>query len=285
MPEGDMGKELVPVGEGAMAYWRQGEGPPVLLIHGIPTSSFLWRHVVPLLAPDLSAYAVDLLGYGDSDKPEGADLSIAAQAGYLRTFMESVGWRTGTVAGHDIGGGVAQLLAVRSPEMVSKLVLLDTIAYDSWPVPEIERMKEPAWDEIMERIDLRKGFRKSLERGMAHREMVDDDLVSEYVRPFDGVEGRRAYLRCARALQTEDLSSVADQVEALDIPTLVIWGDADQFQPLRYGKRLTERMRRAKLLVLADAGHFTPEDNPTEVAKLIGGFALDSPQAAHSHGR
>lgn len=268
---------FVPVGGGALAYRMQGAGPSVLLIHGIPTSSFLWRHVVPPLAADLTAYAVDLLGYGDSDKPEAADLSIGAQVGYLHTFMESVGWRTGTVAGHDIGGGVAQLLAVRYPEMVSKLVLLDTIAYDSWPVPEIERMKDPAWDEIMERIDLRKGFRKSLEQGVAHRETVDDELVSEYVRPFDGVEGRRAYLRCARALRTEDLSSVADRVEALDIPTLVIWGDADRFQPLRYGQRLTERMRRARLVVLADAGHFTPEDDPTEVANLIRGFALGNP--------
>lgn len=280
-----MGKDFVSVGDGAIAYRMEGAGPPVLLIHGIPTSSFLWRHVAPLLATDLTVYAVDLLGYGDSDKPEGADLSIGAQAGYLRTFMESLGWRTGTVAGHDIGGGIAQLLAVRYPQMVSRLILLDTVAYDSWPIPEIERMKEPVWDEIMQRIDLRKGFRKSLEQGMARREKIDDELVSEYVRPFDGVEGRLAYLRCARALRTEDLSSAADQVEALDIPTLVIWGDADQFQPLRYGERLTERMRAARLVVLADAGHFTPEDNPTEVADLIRGFALDNPVPAHPNER
>lgn len=272
-----MAKRSLSISAGSLAYVEEGEGPAVLLIHGIPTSSYLWRRVIPLLARDFHVYAVDLLGYGDSDKPERADLSVAGQAGHLRAFMEAVGWQRGAVVGHDIGGGVAQLLAVQDPGAVSGLVLCDTIAYDSWPVPDIERLKEPAWDEIIETLDLSRGFRKALEQGMVHREAIDDRLVSEYVRPFKDLEGRRAYLRCARALRTEDLAEVMDEVEHLEVPTLIVWGEADVFQKLEFGRRLQARMPKADLVVIPRAGHFVPEDRPEEVARVIREHLIQTP--------
>jgi 2-hydroxymuconate-semialdehyde hydrolase len=271
-----MKKSFVRTPAGRLAYVKAGTGRPMLLIHGIPTSSFLWRNVIPPLAEELRVYAVDLLGYGDSDKPEDADLSIVAQARHLWSFMEQVGWRRGSVVGHDIGGGIAQLLAVEHSEAVTKLVLIDSIAYDSWPEPQIARLKEPVWDEIMETLDLGKGLRRAFEEGMAHKERVDDELVAQYVLPFDGVEGRRAYLRCARALRTEDLTSVMDRVERLDVPTLIIWGAADPYQDVRYGERLAGAMRRARLVV-EEAGHFIQEDRPEEVALLVRNFVAAGP--------
>jgi pimeloyl-ACP methyl ester carboxylesterase len=267
-----MEKAFVTTAVGRLAYVQAGRGAPILLIHGIPTSSFLWRNVIPPLAEAFTVYAVDLLGYGDSDKPEGADLSIVAQADFVRAFMQEVGWERGAVAGHDIGGGIAQLIALENSQAITKLVLLDTIAYDSWPVPEIDRLKDPAWDEILATRDLSPGFAKSFKRGMVHQERVDDQLVAEYVRPFEGVEGRRAYLRCARALRTEDLATAMDRVELLDIPTLIIWGEEDDFQKVEYGRRLAAAMPRARLVVLEEAGHFVLEDRPEEVARLIREF-------------
>jgi pimeloyl-ACP methyl ester carboxylesterase len=267
-----MEKSFAATGPGRIAYVATGEGEPILLIHGMPTSSYLWRRVLSLLAPYFSVFAVDLMGFGDSDKPEDADLSIVAQAQYLGALMDAVGWESGVVVGHDIGGGIAQLIAINEPTRVSRLVLIDTIAYDSWPVPEIERLKDPAWDEIIKSLDLTKGFRKALEQGMYHRERVDDELVSHYVEPFRDPEGRLAYLRCARALRTEDLLSVMEDVERLEIPTLIIWGESDSFQRLEFGERLQRRMRKAELIVLSKAGHYTPEDGPEEVADLIQDF-------------
>ncbi len=267
-----MGKSFVATGAGRLAFVEGGQGEPILLIHGMPTSSYLWRHVMPLLDPRFRVLAVDLAGFGDSDKPKDADLSIVAQAQYLRVLMDAVRWQSGVVVGHDIGGGIAQLIAINEPTRVSKLVLIDTIAYDSWPVPEIERLKDPAWDEIIKRLDLTEGFRKALEQGMYHRERVDDELVSRYLDPFRDLEGRLAYLRCARALRTEDLLSVMGDVERLEIPTLIIWGESDSFQRLEFGERLRRRMRNAELVVLPEAGHYTPEDKPGEVADLIEDF-------------
>ncbi|HYT78180.1 MAG TPA: alpha/beta fold hydrolase [Actinomycetota bacterium] len=267
-----MEQSFATTGPGRIAYLEGGQGVPILLIHGMPTSSYLWRRVLPLLAPRFRVFAPDLMGFGDSDKPEDADLSIVAQAQYLRVLMDTVAWDSGVVVGHDIGGGIAQLISINDPITVSRLVLIDTIAYDSWPVPEIKRLKDPAWDEIIKSLDLTKGFRKALEQGMYHHERVDDELVSRYVEPFRDLGGRLAYLRCARALRTEDLLSVMENVERLEIPTLIIWGESDSFQRLEFGERLQRRMRKAELVVLPEAGHYTPEDRPEEIADLIEGF-------------
>ncbi len=269
---GIMEKSPAAIREGKIAYVREGEGDPVVLIHGIPTSAHLWRDVIPPLSRQFAVCALDLLGYGDSDKPPKADLSVRAQAAYVAEFMMHVGLTHATVAGHDIGGGVAQLLALGRPELVKRLVLLDTVAYDSWPVPEIDRLKDPAWDQIIETIDLRKGFKRALLRGVFHKDRVTDTLVEEYVRPFDGVEGRRTYLRCARALNNRDLLIRAAEIERLSLPVLILWGEADDYQDVKYGQRLADRLHASRLVVLKDAGHFLPEDQPEEIARLMGAF-------------
>src|SRR6266511_5867044 len=100
-----MEQSFATTGPGRIAYLEGGQGVPILLIHGMPTSSYLWRRVLPLLAPRFRVFAPALMVFGDSDKPEDADLSIVAQAQYLRVLMDTVGWDSGVVVGHDIGAG------------------------------------------------------------------------------------------------------------------------------------------------------------------------------------
>ncbi len=271
-----MQKSRVAIREGAIAYIRQGKGEPVLLIHGIPTSAYLWRDVIPLLARDLTVSALDLLGYGDSDKPSKADLSLPAQARYVAEFMMKAGLIHATVAGHDIGGGVAQLLALERPELVKRLILLDTVAYDARPVPEIDRLKDPEWDQAIQTVDLRDEFRKAMLRGVFHRERVTDTLVEEYVRPFDGPQGKQAYLRCARALNNRDILVRAAEIEHLPLPVLILWGEGDAYHDVKNGQHLADRLPAARLVVLRDAGHFLPEDQPEEISRLVRAFIQET---------
>jgi len=266
------GIERAIISAGKIAYRRAGSGEPVLLLHGIPTSSFLWRNVIPFLAGHYTVLAPDLLGYGDSDKPEDADLSVKAQGDYIGQFLHTMGVSSYIAVGHDIGGGVAQILAVRHPERVRKLALIDSIVDDSWPVPDIARLKDPAWDSIMQTVDLAKGFRKGFTRGMAAKEKVTEELIGAYARPFDGLEGRRAYLRCARALNNQDLLSISEQIASLTIPALVIWGQQDDFQPVEWGLRLIKKLGNSRLVVFPDGGHFLPEDKPEGIAKELIAF-------------
>lgn len=267
-----MEKSRVTIREGSIAYVRQGKGDPVLLIHGMPTSAYLWRDVIPPLAQDFTVFALDLLGYGDSDKLPKADLSLPAHARYVAEFMLKVGLTRATIAGHDIGGGVAQLLALERPGRVKRLILLDTVAYDFWPGSEIDRFKDPVWDKGIQRVDLRKGFRDVLSGGLAHPDRVTEALVTEYLRPFDGEGGREAYLRCARALNNRDLLIRAAEIEQLRLPILILWGEADAYLDPQIGQQLADRLPAARLVVVKEAGHFLPEDQPQETARLMRDF-------------
>ncbi|MFQ5656949.1 MAG: alpha/beta fold hydrolase [Candidatus Methylomirabilales bacterium] len=271
-----MEKSRVAIREGTIAYVRQGAGEPLLLIHGFPTSVYLWRQVIPLLADDFTVYALDLLGYGDSDKPPKANLSVAAQAGHVAEFMMKVGMTHGTLVGHDIGGGVAQLLALDRPELVSRLILLNTVAYDSWPVPEVDRLKDPSWDQTIQTLDLRKGLNKALLRGIFHKDRVTEALVGEYVSPFVGLKGREAYLRCARALNNREILIRAAEIEQLPLPVLILWGEADDYQPVKNGQHLADQLPAGRLVVLKEAGHFLPEDQAGEIARQIQGFIQET---------
>jgi len=274
----DIGKPCyIDVGAERVAYRRFGHGPSVALIHGIPTWSYLWRNVIPPLVQDgLEVIAVDLLGYGDSDKPIGADLGIAAQAERLATVLRKLNWNGRAIVGHDIGGGVAQLMCANDHEAAERLILIDTIAYDSFPEPGIARLKDFVWDSILGApdFDFRKGLTKGFMRGMVHSDRITPELIAAYERPFRGVDGRLAYLRAARALRTEDLAARMNEVEKLNIPTLIIWGARDAFQPLGHGARLAAAMPRARFEQVEHAGHFLPEDEPHIVARMIIDFVM-----------
>jgi pimeloyl-ACP methyl ester carboxylesterase len=266
------GKRKIRTFAGDIAYLRKGQGPAVLLLHGIPSSSYLWRDVIDPLAATFDVLAPDLLGYGDSDKRLDADLSIAAQARYMVAFMESIGVHQAAVVGHDIGGGIAQLMAVDEPQRVARLILIDSVLDNNWPVPDIARLKEPVWDQIMVNRDLRDGLRKGLEAGIVTEGRVTDELVDEWTRPFQDLGGRRAYLRAARALNNRDLTSRSRHIEEITTPTLILWGANDKFLDPSWAERLKSKLPDATVEIIDPGGHFLPIDRPEALADAITRF-------------
>jgi len=273
------GHRIAYLDEGGSPDGDTADRPPVLLIHGIPTSSLLWRDVLPELARDRRVVAPDMLNYGRSDKPARADVSIAAQARLMIGLLDALGIRRADVVSHDIGGGVAQILAVRHPERVRRLVLSSAVCFDSWPIPEFEPLQEPGAEEEMGLDELTKMLREFLPQGVRDSEALSPEAAEIIMEPWSSEEGKRALFRNLRRLNPEYTLSIADELADLPHETLVLWGREDAFQKPAYAERLRDAIPRTELVWIEGAAHWIMEEKPGEVAETVRGF-LDRP-ASH----
>jgi 2-hydroxymuconate-semialdehyde hydrolase len=258
-------KQGLDLAAGRMAYVEEGEGPAVVLLHGFPTSSHLWRDLVPVLAPRFRVIAPDLLGYGDSDHPDDpAALTIRAQARYVRELLERIGVDEIAAVGHDIGGGVAQLLALEGG--VRTLVLLDSISFDSWPIEGV-RMLQAARPDDVNRPFVEELLALTFDLGMGDRVRLADQDLEEYVRPWR--DDPAALIRAARGIDGEGLIGTEDRLAALETRTLIVWGEEDPFQPAELSERLGDLMPGATVALLPGCSHFVTEDAPEEVITVV----------------
>lgn len=255
-----------------IAYRQQGEGSPVILIHGIPTNSLMWRAIIPQLSGSHRVIAPDLLNYGLSDKPAAADVSISAQSRIIVRLMDALGVRRADVVAHDIGGGVAQLMAVNHPEKIRKLVLLDSVCFDSWPIPEFEPLQQQGAEAAMSLDEFVKMMRDFMPGGVHNKEVMTDEVMDLYLDPWSSEDGKRAFFRNLRRLNKEYTEAVSDALERLPHQTLVMWGDKDPFQKPEYASKLAAAIPNAELVWVKDAGHWLTEEKPDEIGHRIKQF-------------
>jgi pimeloyl-ACP methyl ester carboxylesterase len=250
---------------------ESGEGTtPVVLIHGIPTSVDLWRHVTPLL-DDVRVLAIEMVGYGRSiPAGEGRDISVAAQARYLGEWLGHLGLDRVVLVGHDLGGGVAQIAAVERPERCAGLLLTNAIAYDSWPIPIVRAMR--AFPQLVASTPpplLKGSIGTLLARGHDDVTIARESLDVHFAHY--AAQGRGAGTALARqvtALDVRDTLRIASRLPDLDVPARIVWGLADQFQRASYGERLARDLR-ARAVGIPGGKHFTPEDHPEVIAAAI----------------
>lgn len=251
-----------------MRWEEQGEGYPVVLLHGIPTCPSLWRQVVPRLHGARSL-AWEMVGYGASiPEGRGRDISVGQQAQYLAAWAREMGLERPVLVGHDLGGGVAQILAVRHPELVGGLVLTNAICYDSWPIPGVkllrllggivEKLPEQASALIVGALMLR-GHDNP---GCAW------ESFRQHNAHYASHGGTAALVRQVRSLDVRDTLDVADRIPHLRVPARLVWGAADQFLKIGYGYRLAYELG-APIDRIEGGKHFVPEDHADRVAAAI----------------
>lgn len=251
-----------------LRWEEEGSGEPVVFIHGIPTGPRLWRHVIT----HLGAYrclAWEMVGYADSIKEGvGRDLSVDRQADYLIQWMDAIDLERAVLVGHDVGGGVAQIAAVRFPARVRGLVLTNSICYDSWPIPSAKMLQAVnpllarSPDAVVYLIIMLLVVRGHDDFGRM-RESLDVHWT-----PYAGFDAARALARQMQALDVRDTLAIADRLPDLGIPASLVWGAADRFQKLHYGERLSQALN-APLDRIQGGKHFVPEDHPDRVAAGI----------------
>jgi len=264
----------VPVGPGAMHVERFGHGgTAVILIHGFGTSSFLWRNVAPAITEaGHTAYAVDLFGHGESDRPMDADFGIAAQAEYLDAAMTALRVARGIVVGVDIGGDIALRLAATRPERVEKLVLVNTPAFDELPAKDITQMQ---------RSTAKFAFRTTrgvlgaapLIEGVLRGSVADPEahmpvkLIARYLAPFAGRDGVSHLLALASSISADDFEDV--DLKTIHVPALVIWGEEDPFTDSKMADKLVNVLPDGRLVRLPGIGRLVPEESPERMNSLL----------------
>lgn len=257
------------VGGIPMRWIDQGESQPaVVLVHGIPTGPLLWRHVLPQLA-GRRTLAWEMVGYaGSIPAGIGRDISVAHQADYLAMWMRHVGLERAVVVGHDLGGGVAQILAVRHPSLVGGLVLTNAITHDSWPIPSVKALRATAeLSEHLPSLAVKAIFTTLFARG--HDDPARAEEAMDVHWPFYAdADPAAALLRQIRALDVNDTLSVSERIGMLEIPAAIVWGADDEFQTLDYGHRLAQQLK-APLDAIEGGKHFVPEDHPDRIAAAV----------------
>ncbi|MEE9299711.1 MAG: alpha/beta hydrolase [Alphaproteobacteria bacterium] len=259
----------------SVAYTDAGEGEPVILLHGIPTWSFLYREVIPLLAPHARAIAPDFLGHGYSDRRDRFDRSLMAQTAMILRLMDALGLDKATIAGHDTGGGVALIMAIEHPERVKRLVLSNVVAYDSWPIDDMIDLGNPTW-KSKPAAEIAEFVRAGLPDGVHNKARLTDEFLHGIVAPYSDEEGKISLIRNASALNTNHTMALVDRHKNITAPTLVLWGVRDPWQTIADGEQLANEIPNARLMRLEDCSHWLQQDDPKAYAEAIAAFLKES---------
>lgn len=255
-----------------MAYFRRGQGEVVLLVHGITTYSFIWRNIVPLLEHQYQVIGLDLLGCGGSSKQVDTPYSIKNHAHLLQQFLEKLEIKKIHFVGHDVGGGIGQIFAVNYPEMLHDLTLMNTVAYDFWPVQPIIAMRTPIIRQLaMATLDLG-ALRMIVSRGLYHKERLTPELLDYFWAPMKSKQGRKAFLHFAASLDNHNLLEIKDRLHQLDVPVLIFRGEADPYLSGAIAEKLAANLPHSRLVHIETGSHFIQEDEPAMLAAAMQTF-------------
>ena len=262
----------VPV-EGLTLFAIQaGSGPDLILVHGNPASTYSWRRVIEPLAQHFRVHAIDLPGYGFSDKPDDARYDVAWFARMLVGYMDAVGIKAAVLVGNSMGGHVATETAILYPKRVAGLALLGASGLrepaTSAELPLSFRIATwPVVGSILRALPARSMVRDGLKSSVFDPSIITEDDVDAYYLPLRGENGLDAFLArmSNRAIEPEREHLVAN----IKAPALVITGDSDHLVDPAVARRYHELIAGSRLVVLENTGHLPQEERPERVVQEI----------------
>jgi pimeloyl-ACP methyl ester carboxylesterase len=264
-----------------MAYRKEGEGPALLLLHGIAGSSRTWRDVIPHLTARFTVIAPDLMGHGLSEKPVG-DYSLGSFASGIRDLLEVLDIDHASVVGQSFGGGVAMQLAYQHPELCDRLVLVDSGGLGREVSWMLRFMTLPGSEYLMPVIFPRfvrdwgdSLFRSINNRGVRLSRITE--MWSAYASLAES-ENRQAFARTIRAVIDpggQTVSAMDRLYLASPMPTLIIWGDRDDIIPVSHAHAAHQAIPGSRLVIIEGAGHFPQIEEPDQFVNALVNF-IDS---------
>jgi pimeloyl-ACP methyl ester carboxylesterase len=259
---------------------EHGADGAIVLLHDILGGAFVWDNILPDLAgSNRAVYAIDMLGYGQSDHAWQADTSIWGHADCMYFLLKQLNLTNIVLVGYGIGGGVAQILATRlCPERVASLVLIDTICYEytfapNWPLPDMQKRQDQNAPFQTKLEDMMRDLRETVPNGAYHADRLKDkDALNAYLEPWDSDLGKQVLFQHIRLLLPNYSNAVSSDLKTMGKPTLIIWGEKDAQIPLKFAQRLHREIAESRLVIIPDAGHMILFDAPQRVANALSDF-------------
>ncbi len=271
------------------AFILTGQGPAVLLIHGIGDSSESWRDLIPDLARDHTVIAPDLLGHGKSDKPR-ADYSIGAYANAMRDLLSVLDIDRVTVVGHSLGGGVAMQFAYQFPERCERLVLVSTGGVSHEVHPALRFASAPNADLVLPLLgapgaraigQVAFALLKALKTKVGH----DAEQLTRVFDALPNAASRRAFVRTLRAAvdwRGQAITMLDRCYLARNMPTLLVWGDRDGVIPVAHAYQIHAAMPDSRIEIFTNSGHFPHQNDPARFLRVFRDFYASTSPCSHS---
>lgn len=266
-----------------IAHGVYGQGQPVVLIHGTPSSSLIWRNVLPkLVAAGFKVHVFDLLGFGLSERPwdPSIDTSISGQVPILEGLLKHWNLDTVHVVAHDIGGAVAQRFAVFSPERVRSLALIDVVSFDSYPSKRTRQQMDRGLESLIKSPteDHEAHFREWLLSAVHNKDRFVSSSLDTFLGYISGTVGQGSlFQHQIRHYDPKHTMEIAEGLPNLAmLPVKLIWGAQDVWQVTDWAYKLHRTIPGSELEILQNCGHFSPEDQPEKIADVLVGFINNS---------
>ncbi len=245
-----------------------GEGPPLILVHGTPFSSYIWRNIIPELSKHWMVYVYDLLGYGASEKRVGQDVSLGAQDRVLAALLDHWQLESPAIVGHDLGGTTVLRTLLLQKRNFRRIALIDPVALSPWGSPLVQHVKrhEVAFQ------DLPPYFHRAIViayiQGAIYHQM-DEKELAPLVEPWLGSDGQAGFYRQITQMDQRYTDEIELLYGNIQCPVLILWGEQDQWIPLSQGKHLHELLHHSEFLSVPNAGHLVQEDAPEFVTSAL----------------
>jgi len=257
----------------SVRYGVNGEGPPVVLVHGTPWSSFNLRHLIEGLSKSFTVYYYDLIGYGQSDKSPG-DVSLGIQNQLLDQLLKHWELKNPSIIGHDFGGTTVLRTHLLNRRDFAKIVLIDPVAISPWGSPFFQHVKahEAAFAGVPDYIH--EAIVRAYITTAAYKPL-DEETMNAIVQPWTGQDGKAAFYRQIAQANSDYTDEVQPLYTLMAKPVLILWGSEDTWIPLEKGQALQDMISSSILQVIPDAGHLVIEEQPQQILKNIKAFLLD----------
>lgn len=254
----------------AVRFEVVGRGDPVVLVHGTPWSSYNLRHLAARLSRRHRVYTYDMLGYGQSDKPDG-DVSLATQGRLLRSLLDHWELSDAVVVGHDFGGTATLRATLLEGAAVSAMVLIAPVVLRPWGSRFFSHVR--AHTDMFRSLPdyAHAALVSEYIRSAAHHEM-DAATLERTVAPWLDRAGRHGFYRQIAQAQVGHTDEVVRLLGSITTPTMVLWGEADRWLPVDRAHRLTAMIPGAELRTVPDAGHLVIEEAPDALCDTIEEF-------------